>query len=180
MPQNAPEQIVSELFREWYAAMVRFATRSLGQVELAEELVQDAFLALYRDLTEGRAIQHPRAWVMRVIRRRVWQQYGQAKTESLEAVEELRQRWHPPEQEPGELAMLLATLTPREEEAVLLRAAGLGYAEIAEELGVEKGTISTLLARSLRKMQAAATSTNAKPKKGAPLHDAGQDTATLQ
>lgn len=164
MNEQAAGQIVTELFRDWYAAMVRFAARSLGSVELAEELVQDAFLALYRDLTEGRFIEHPRAWVMRIIRRRVWQHYAQQpRTESLDVIDELRERWRPPEQEPGELAVLLQALSPREEEAVLLRAAGLAYAEIAQELGVETGTISTLLARALRKMQTAAGTAPAPP-----------------
>ena len=143
--------------------MVRFASRSFGNVELAEEAVQDAFMELYKELVGGRSIEHPRAWVMRVVRRRIWRQFGappddQLEHEPLEVVDTVRTTSPAGFEDAGELAVLLSCLSPREEEAVLLRASGLDYAQIAAELGLSSGTVGTLLSRALRKMQRVAHS----------------------
>ena len=145
--------------------MVRFATRSLHNTELAEEVVQEAFMQLYKELAAGRKIEHPRAWVMRVVRRRVWRQFeargdDQLEHEPLDVVDSLMAISARVIENAGELAVLLASLSPREEEAVLLRASGLDYAEIASELGLAQGTVGTLLSRALRKMQQVAQSTS--------------------
>lgn len=178
---SSATQIVTELYEGWYAAMVRFATRSFGNLELAEEVVQEAFMELYKELRRGRSVTHPRAWVMRVVRRRVWRQFGAAGDEQLEH-ETLDSAESQPAlryqiEDIGELAMLVGKLTRREEEAVLLRAAGLGYAEIAKELELAKGTVSTLLSRALRKMQDAAQRKSASLGKG--RHDRASDPSAL-
>jgi RNA polymerase sigma factor (sigma-70 family) len=154
---------VTELYEGWYSAMVRFASRSFGNLELAEEVVQDAFMELYKELAGGRQIEHPRAWVMRVVRRRIWRQFGappddQLEHEPLEVVDSLRAASQTLSEDAGELSVLLNCLSPREEEAVLLRASGLDYAEIAAELRLSSGTVGTLLSRALRKMQQVAQS----------------------
>jgi RNA polymerase sigma-70 factor (ECF subfamily) len=143
--------------------MVRFASRSFGNLELAEEAVQDAFMELYKELSGGRPIAHPRAWVMRVVRRRVWRQFGappddQLEHEPLDVVDSQRAASQAISEDAGELAILLNCLSPREEEAILLRASGLDYSEIAAELGLSSGTVGTLLSRALRKMQRVAQS----------------------
>ncbi len=142
--------VVTELFESWYSAMVRFAARSVHSEELAEELVQEAFTELYKELRAGKRIEHPKAWTMRVIRRRVWREYAAPKPESLDVVPE-PQTSSPMHQ--AELAMLLNCLTPRESDAILLRAAGLGYSEIAAEMGIATGTVSALLARALHRLR---------------------------
>lgn len=161
MPQDARSsaaETVTELYEGWYSAMVRFASRSLRNVELAEELVQDAFMALYSELAAGRRIEHPRAWVMRIVRRGVWRQFGaraddQLEHETLDVVDSFGFASPSEIEDAGELAVLVGCLSPREEEAVLLRAAGLDYSQIATELGLASGTVGTLLSRALRKMQ---------------------------
>jgi RNA polymerase sigma factor (sigma-70 family) len=138
--------------------MVRFASRSLRNTELAEEVVQDALMELYKELVNGRAIEHPKAWVMRVVRRRVWRYFGahaddQLEHEPLDVVDALGMAARASSEATGELALLLGCLTPREAEAVLLRSSGLDYAQIAAELELSSGTVGTLLSRALRKMQ---------------------------
>ena len=167
---NDATQIVTELYEGWYSAMVRFAARSVGNVELAEEIVQEALMELYKELRRGGTVTQPRAWLMRVVRRRVWRQFGAAPDDQLEhdtlGHAESQPALRYDIEDIGELAMLLGNLTRREEEAVLLRAAGLGYAEIAKELDLAKGTVSTLLSRALRKMQHAAQAKPASHREG--------------
>lgn len=120
-------------------------------------------MELYKELAGGRGIEHPRAWVMRVVRRRVWRQLGahpddQLEHESLDVVDGCTSVGRNMVEDAGELSILLGCLSPREEEAVLLRAAGLDYSGIAAELKLSPGTVGTLLSRALRKMQMLAQS----------------------
>jgi RNA polymerase sigma factor (sigma-70 family) len=52
-----------------------------------------------------------------------------------------------------ELSHLLAQLTRREEEVVLLRLEGLKYAEIGKQLGIHVSSVKTLIARAIQKLQ---------------------------
>jgi RNA polymerase sigma factor (sigma-70 family) len=55
----------------------------------------------------------------------------------------------------AEIRSLLSVLSPREEEVLLLRLEALKYREIADQLGISINSVNTLLARALRKLQAA-------------------------
>lgn len=149
---------VTALYQSWYSAMVRFASRLTGNVEIAEEIVQESFLDLHSLLLEGGAVRHHRAWVMRVIRRRVWRLFTVNPDEQLshETLDSLgtEEPSDAPQTHQAELTEFLAALTPRETEVVLLRASGLSYSEIGNELELTTGAVGTLLARALRKMQA--------------------------
>jgi RNA polymerase sigma factor (sigma-70 family) len=142
--------VVTGLFESWYAAMVRFAAHSIRNEETAEEIVQEAFTDLYKELRAGKRVDHPKAWTMRVIRRRIWREFQEPK---LEALDEVPEPATANLAGASELSLLLRRLTPREAEATLLRAAGLGYAEIGRELGIATGTVGALLARALHRMQ---------------------------
>lgn len=134
--------------------MVRFAARSLGNFETAEEIVQEAFTDLYKELRSSKPVEHPKAWVMRVIRRRIWREYHSKEPvcEQLDLMPEFPAYMR----HSSELGLLFSHLTAREAEAMLLRAAGLDYAGIAEELGIATGTVGALLSKALRKMQGVA------------------------
>jgi RNA polymerase sigma factor (sigma-70 family) len=54
-----------------------------------------------------------------------------------------------------EIRSLLSVLSPREEEVLLLRLESLKYREIADQLGISITSVDNLLARALRKLQAA-------------------------
>jgi RNA polymerase sigma-70 factor (ECF subfamily) len=43
---------------------------------------------------------------------------------------------------------VLASLKPRDAQLLLLRSSGLAYRELAETLGIEPGSVGTLLARA--------------------------------
>ncbi len=149
---------VTELYQSWYSTMVRFASRLTGNVEIAEEIVQESFLDLYLSLQRGGEVRHHRAWVMRVIRRKVWRLFNLDPDEQLthESLELLgtAEPSDLPEAHHNQLAEMLDVLTTRETEVILLRAAGLSYSEIGNELQMATGTVGALLARALRKMQA--------------------------
>lgn len=150
---------VDLLFAEWYRPLLRYAVRLAGSLSAAEDFVQEAFLSYYRALVEDRPVSCPKAYTMAAVRhqaQRAWahRRLGRIpgslddlpETLLLASDEERTLIW-------DDLQRLLAELTPREVEVLLLRAEALTYREIGEELGIAITSVGTLLARALKKLQ---------------------------
>src|SRR5260370_37791069 len=60
---------VTELFDSSYSLFVRYAIRATGSLDSAEDLVQEAFMLLYKELSNGKHVDNPKAWTFCVIRR---------------------------------------------------------------------------------------------------------------
>src|SRR5260221_14405337 len=70
MPSTTPIVArVNRLFDDWYAVLVRQAVAVTGRLEVAEDVVQEAFYLLYRELLAGKNITNERAWTFTVGRR---------------------------------------------------------------------------------------------------------------
>ncbi len=161
-------QKVCELFESWYSAMVRYAWRATGSVELAEEVVQEAFLEFCRAARAGARIANPKAWILCVIRHQVSKRLSQEKDSGIVIGSLDDPRFPHPDclgqvdaaaaldLELDDVTRLFLVLSRREEEVVLLRIEGLKYREIASHLGIAPKTVGTLLGRALRKLRAAA------------------------
>jgi RNA polymerase sigma-70 factor, ECF subfamily len=159
MTQEEAAAVVGALFESWYGALVRYARRWTGAAALAEDLVQDTFIELYRVLRDGKAIDNRRAWTLVVLRRGIGKHFRDVKrTGGWPSIDEAEALGLLPAIPPDtdlsddELARLLAVLTPREEEVVLLRLDALKYREIAAHLGISASSVNTLLARALQKI----------------------------
>jgi RNA polymerase sigma factor (sigma-70 family) len=151
----------SELYRSTYGDLVRYLYRKLWDEERAQELAQETFMrALDEDPRE------PRGWLFtvagnlakdeqrKVIRRRKHLAViagsateADASPDALAEVEAQERR------EAARRA--LDALSERDREILLLWDAGLGYAEIAERMGLAKGAVSTTLARGRQRLSAA-------------------------
>jgi RNA polymerase sigma-70 factor (ECF subfamily) len=147
--------VVTALYDRWFMVLVRYALRTTANYELAEDLAQDAFMQFYQALRVGKDIQHPKAWTICVLRRAM---NRQMKDRNLQ--EQLDEMDMPGKSMPAiskfaEIRSLLSVLSPREEEVLLLRLEALKYREIADQLGISINSVNTLLARALRKLQAA-------------------------
>ena len=156
--------LVSSLFATWYSSLVRYAVRFTGSVDIAEDLAQEVFLRLYRELRHERDIRDPKAWTLCVLRHEIGrvmrtQNRDQGIHLSLEALENLPATDFETGEsgvETDEVTRLFSVLTPREEEVILLRLASLKYREIADRLGISTSSVNTLLTRALRKLQGVA------------------------
>ena len=158
-------ELVSSLYETWYTSVVRYAARRMGSLQAAEDIVQDTFMQLYRELVAGHIVENPRAWTFCVVRRQVGHQAGVLRREmdqheSAEVLEKLPSGWVSPielENDPDRLRRLLSTLTKREEEVIHLRLAAMKYREIAEALQISESSVNTLLIRALKKLKLAQT-----------------------
>lgn len=164
MDREDAERIVTELFTSSYSATVRYATHRCGSFDLAEDLVQEAFGALYVRLREGDRIREPLAWVMKTVHNKIcrtWRKTQKQPEQSMPQAE-LEALPFPADALGGHqdssrphLEGFLSRLSPREREVILLRAQGLRYREIASQLGISRNSVGTLLLRAMRKMRAA-------------------------
>jgi len=150
---------LAELYQTTYAAVVRFLYRKVWDADRAEDLAQEVFV---------RAMSHkpdkPRAWVFAVAA-------NLARDEARAAV---RRKRHLTllKNDPAPLSAptpspeaqverdekldcvhdALRTLTPRDQEVLLLWDAGLSYPEIAERTGLAVGAVGTTLARARKRL----------------------------
>lgn len=153
--------LVDSLFRSWYSSLIRYAFRGARSLELAEDLVQECFMVLYRDLRHGKKIDNPKAWTLCVVRREIVKhernkRSRRTQTEAPAVLDALPGRDCGEEDaaaELDELLQLCSILTRREEEVVHLRMHGHTYREIATHLGISPNSVNTLLARAIRKLQ---------------------------
>jgi len=168
LTRDEAARVVSALFDGWYDSMVRYASRLTGSVCDAEEAVQEAFLHLFHELCAGTHIDNPRAWTFCVVKRGAARkvEHHQKREVPLGDADLFVAPCLPSGVDDADLHRLLAVLTPREVEVVMLRLECMKYREIAKVLGISSGTVNVLLARALRKLQ----DVIAAPERHAALH----------
>jgi RNA polymerase sigma-70 factor, ECF subfamily len=147
---------LAQLFEQYYASLVRMLYRRTGDHDRAEDLAQETF---------ARAVaappNNPRPWLFAVALNLVREDGRRAATRGRR-LELLRAEHDEPSNAPdtelekreatARVRAALAVLNERDREALLLRAEGFSYDEIAATLGLAKGAIGTTLARARRRL----------------------------
>jgi RNA polymerase sigma-70 factor (ECF subfamily) len=165
-PNLSTEDKVKLYFEQLREPVFRYLTATFGGERLqAEEITQDAFLQLYRSMSDGQAIQNVRAWTFRVahnlavnrIRRR---QFIAPLTE--EEWEELQQSVVAKDLNPEQnllqkekldrLRKAISRLTTVERECLNLRTKGFRYREIGEILEISARSVANTLYRVIEKL----------------------------
>jgi RNA polymerase sigma-70 factor (ECF subfamily) len=158
MPADAAGLWFDAVFREYYPRIVALLARITGDRAQAEEIAADVFCKVSQ---RGHAADgdDPAPWLYRVAtnagldawrsnaRRRRREDAAGAETIRLAASETalddvLR------EERCARVREALGDLKPRDAQLLLLRAEGLAYRELAEALGMQPGSVGTLLARA--------------------------------
>jgi RNA polymerase sigma-70 factor (ECF subfamily) len=149
---------VSVAFESYHAELYNFLRRSTRDEGAAEDLLQEAYLRLTREVDAGRTPEHVRGWLYRVAsnlaisrgRRRVtafeWMsRYGRGSmgddVDSPESGLLARERT-------SAIDAVLATLPAEARTALLLSADGFSGEEIAAAIGRSHGATRTLLSRT--------------------------------
>jgi len=141
-----------DFYEAQYRSVTRLAAALVGRWDVAEELAQDAFLALYPRWERIARYDAPDAWLRRVVlnravsslRRRAAEGRANARLERREQPAELRvgdaDAWHAVAELPKRQAQVIA-LVALEDRSV---------AEIARILDCSENTVRTHLARARR------------------------------
>lgn len=158
---------VIRLFREIKTPLYSYLVCIGVKPHEADDIVQEAFLRLYRQLSSGLRIDEPRAWIFRVARNvslNVQRVERRLVSESdLDPKDDLRlQQRCDAGQNPEELYLKretmrrlgagIAQLTESQRHCMYLRAQGLRYREIAVVLGISVSSTAELLQRAIVKL----------------------------
>ena len=158
--------VVEELFREEWGRTLAILVRTLGDVQLAEDAVQEAFAAALERWPRDGAPDNPGAWLLTTARNRAIDRIRRErtlahKTELLAALEEIRPKAEEAHPIPDErLSLIFAcchpALSTEAQVALTLRAlGGLSTEEIARAFLVPEPAMAQRLVRAKRKIRAA-------------------------
>ncbi|MEN8375569.1 MAG: sigma-70 family RNA polymerase sigma factor [Gemmatimonadota bacterium] len=151
------------LFDEHYQRLFRYFQRQAGDAELAADVVQEAFIRLYR---RGAPPDDPVAWLITVASNLFRNARGtrSRRLRLLSTERSARALGDPPEspdakvtgaREAAAVRKALDVLGERDRQILLLRAEGYRYGEIATALALNEASIGTLLARAKRAFRTA-------------------------
>lgn len=147
---------ITQLYHTYHGSLVRMLFRRTGDRDRAEDLAQEVFARALATPPDN-----PRPWLFAVAlnlvrddgRRSVRQNRRLQLLKAEGPVSAL-----PPDQvldhaeQVAAVRAALDDLAPRDRDALLLKAEGFNYEEIAATLGLAKGAIGTTLARARRRL----------------------------
>jgi RNA polymerase sigma-70 factor (ECF subfamily) len=150
------------LFLRHYGQVYRVLYNLVGSREEAEDLAQETFLALYHQPPAANIGASLIAWLCRVALNRGYNALrGQRRAQQrIERLAEPLAQMDPDDElarsdERARVRAAVAELPERQGQLLLLRYAGLPYAEIARAVDVAPSSVGTLLARAERAFLAA-------------------------
>ena len=147
---------VGRLFEQYHESLVRMLYRRTGDRDRAEDLAQETF---------ARAVaappRNPRPWLFAVALNLV-REDGRRSVRQGRRLQLLRSEVEASAPQPDEVVerseqaarvrAALSLISERDREALLLKAEGFNYDEIAETLGLARGAVGTTLARARRRL----------------------------
>jgi RNA polymerase sigma-70 factor, ECF subfamily len=141
-----------ELYNEIAPGVYRYLRRLTGSRTVAEDILQETFIRLHKQLAAGIPISHPRAWLFQVatnlskdetrseIRAALREEHYEAQSTVVEFSSQLERQQL--------VKRTLERLTPRMRQVLLLFSEGFTYREISEISGVEAAYVGVLLQRA--------------------------------
>lgn len=156
---------IVELYTMHGANLHRYLLLTGSRPADADDLVQEAFLRLYQYLRDGKQLEEPKAWLIRVLqnlrtdRARIESRYGaligaairhgQAKLSSRDASPE---RAMIDQERFSQLRQAIEGLPERQRRYVLLRSEGMTLRMIAELHGVTVQSVAETCARAIERL----------------------------
>jgi RNA polymerase sigma-70 factor (ECF subfamily) len=161
------EDEIVALFDQLRDPLLRYVSSFEVTFPDGEEVVQEAFLSLYRHVRCGKPRDNLRGWLFRVVHnlalkqryrtRRHWKAGDVRLVENIAVDPSLNPEDQLINQTNQQRLLAVVQALPEQDRRCLsLRAEGLRYREIAEILDISLGAVSLSLARSLARMARAA------------------------
>ncbi len=157
-PPSSLETEVVALFDQFRSPLLRYLFSLRIAPPDAEEIVQEAFLLLFRHLRAGKPRENLPGWLFSTAHNLALKSFNRARREFPDDVAEPAS----PDPDPAErlemldlrsnLLVVVESLPERDRRCLSLRAEGLRYREIAKVLGMSLGGVSNSLAKSLARM----------------------------
>lgn len=156
VPDKAQEADISRLMEQHGDSLLRFCYLNLGDLQLAEDAVQEAFVKAYRKYHTFRGDCGEMSWLCAIainccrdIRRRRW-----FRNESGRSLEELPEIGEEFKVQDDTLINEVMNLPRKYREIILLHYyQGIGLHEIAQTHSISESTLSTRLKRAREKLR---------------------------
>ena len=159
------EGAFARLVTDYQTAIYNLAWRLVHDREDARDIAQEVFLKAYRQIPKIEGELHLWAWLYRVTVNACWDHLraGSRRPVLLDDPGEQADQRTGDGEDPAEMARLfsasLAQLPPKQQAALLLKDVhGLQHSDIAETLGISRGSSEVLLFRARRSFRKAFTS----------------------
>jgi RNA polymerase sigma-70 factor (ECF subfamily) len=169
--EDPPAETIEELFLALESPLLVYAQRLSGRFDLAEDMVQEAFVRLHSQFDQVRA---PRSWLYRTVhnlalnsRRTTDRQVPMERPDEETGVDRVSFAMELTDPQPlpdeqiarlesvGLVRLNLELLDPRSRELIRLKfTEDLSYKEIAERTGLTVGHVGYLLQHSLKALAA--------------------------
>jgi RNA polymerase sigma-70 factor, ECF subfamily len=155
---------VHSLFDQLRVPVFRYVMRKTRDCGRAEEITQETFLRLFRYLKEERPVDNPKAWLFTVANNLAIDACrGESHIQDLDEttwnrIEDKRLGASDPEQltlqreRLERLRLVVLNLTALQRECLHLRAEGLRYREIAEQMDISLSTVADAVRRATLKL----------------------------
>ncbi len=164
------EAEVLSLFDALRSRLLSYVLRfNLLPVQDGEDVVQEAFLALFHHLQRGRSRENLTGWLFRVVHNLGLKRLQSSRRDAnrlmalTSAVEERAvdpslnpEDAHVQSETQRRLLAVVNALAEQDQRCLVLRAEGLRYREIADVLGISLGAVAKSLERSLQRIARAA------------------------
>ena len=167
MPSRIGEEVV-ELFEQFRTPLLRYLLALGLNVQDAEEVIQEVFLALFQHLKKGKRGDNLRGWIFRVAHNLALKQFRSTKSKIERAsvlIDEVQTEFVSPAATPEQMLQqayskrqikaVIEALPKRDRRCLYLRAEGLRYREIAHTLGISLGSVANSLERVIGKLSRA-------------------------
>lgn len=152
---SGDETAAEELVKRWYAPILRYCRQHCGSTKEAEDIVQETFLNLFRNLPKYKGNGKFKAYLYTIARHlcidesRIIRFLPLEEENLVEDYDEILQI-----EDRAEIGYLLRTLPERQREAIILRfGEGLSFAEIAKVMGCNIKTAQSHVRCALKKMR---------------------------
>jgi RNA polymerase sigma-70 factor (ECF subfamily) len=165
-PESAERATFEAIFRSYYQGLVGFGARYTGSIAIAEEVVQEVFLAMWRQRATMPPADKVRAYLYRAVHNRALNVVRHERVTRARDAEAIEQKLSPAADEQllrEETERLIKAAVDRLPERcrlifILSREQKLTYAQIAEVAGVSIKTVETQMGRALRSLRNALAS----------------------
>jgi RNA polymerase sigma-70 factor (sigma-E family) len=145
---TAPNEPFLALYRDRYTRMVRLATLLVDHVDLAEEVVQDAFVAVYQ---RWGSLEDPAGYLRTCVVNRC---HDMRRRRRLSRTRDHLAAAEPSTIEPDHLRDAIRRLPPDQRAAIVLRFyEDLTIPQVAETMGARQGTVKSWLHRALAELR---------------------------
>jgi RNA polymerase sigma-70 factor, ECF subfamily len=159
MERDRDSQLVEELFARHERELGRFIAQLVHSRQLADDILQESFLAAWRSRAQLQDVRDGRAWLYGIARNRVLM-YLRGRRRAMAAYDRfVARRQDPPQDEAEGYAvrdLMARTLTPEERAVVVLfHLHGFRADEIADMSGRSHAAVRKQLERAREKLAAA-------------------------